>query len=189
MDEPDRGLAERARRGDREALAALYECHKAGLLGFLIHLIGDRDSAEDVFQEVWAKVIRQVSRYDVSRAPFRAWLFQIGANTAIDHLRKRRRWRRRIDGSDGAEVKIARAPTTDPLPDASSLIDSEVESVRLAMKELSDAQRSAICMRHLAGASYREIASTLGVPEGTAKTLVHRGILLLKEALQERSHE
>jgi RNA polymerase sigma-70 factor, ECF subfamily len=189
MIEPDRALAEEARRGDRPALAALYERHKAGLLGFLIHLMRNRDAAEDVFQEVWIKVMRQVATYDPDRGPFRTWLFRIGANAAIDQLRREKRWARRTEGGEAAETRIARTPSTARAPDATCELSTEVELVRRAMAGLSVNERAAICMRHLAGLGYREIAVAIGVPEGTAKTLVHRGILALRETLPEARHE
>ena len=82
MGDPDQSLAGRASSGDREALTALYRQHRGPLLGFLTRTLGEKPLAEDVFQEVWMKVITGIRRFDNSRGTFRAWLFRIGANAA-----------------------------------------------------------------------------------------------------------
>ena len=79
--EPDRGGARQARRGDRQALLELYERHRSRLLGFLIGQLRKRDAAEEVFQEVWVKVLGGIEQYRTSRGPFRAWLFRVDVHT------------------------------------------------------------------------------------------------------------
>lgn len=190
MTDPDRALARKARRGDRLALVGLYERHRSRLLGFLVGQLRERDVAEEVFQEVWIKVMHGIERYRTARGPFRAWLFRIAANAAVD--RQRRDALRAGpeldapagDGEEGART-IDGLPSGDPGPDragSSAILGRELAR---ALDELPERQRVAVLLRHQQGFRYRELARVLNLPEGTAKTLVHRGVLALRERLSE----
>jgi len=186
MIDSDRQLATRARDGDRQALDALYQRHAGRLLGFLVRNLGRRELAEDVFQEVWIKVIHSIHRYDPGPANFRAWLFRIGANAAIDRQRlEARRQGPELDApvGDGAERQIDRVPSTDADPERLGLSARLGQALDSALDDLRDDQRAAILLRHQQGLSYPEIAAALSIPEGTAKTMVHRGVRLLRRKL------
>ena len=88
MTDPDHGLADRARRGDRQALATLYERYRRRLFGFLVRTTGAQGQAEDLFQEVWMKAIRAIRQYDPEKGPFKPWLFRIATNAVIDRSRR-----------------------------------------------------------------------------------------------------
>lgn len=186
MTDPDHAMAGRARSGDRQALVELYERHKAGLLGFLVKTCGNRQQAEDVFQEVWMKVMRAIDGHDPTRSSFRAWLYRIARNAAIDsHRREVTRRGPELDapaGEDGATM-IDFVRSSAPGPDAEAEQAEVVDAVQSAIDRLSERRRAAVLLRHQQGLSYPEIAVVLGVPEGTAKTLTHRGILALRHEL------
>ena len=185
-DDADRELALSARRGDRDALAALYERHKGRLLGFLRRMVGSGGMAEDVFQDVWMKVMNVVNQYEPDRGPFGAWLYRVAANSAVDRLRAeatRARWTAR-DTADTEEPLIERLPARDPDPERRHAGRETMEGLERVLAEIGPRQRTAILLRHRLGYSYAEIASTLEVAEGTAKTLVHRGILAVRERLE-----
>ena len=103
MGDPDQNQAGRASSGDREALTALYHRHKGTLLGFLTRTLGDKTQAEDVFQEGWMKVITGIGRFDGRRGTFKAWLFRVSANTAVDRIRREGVRRVRQADSSGLE--------------------------------------------------------------------------------------
>jgi hypothetical protein len=113
MRDPDHSLATRAQRGDRAALADLYNRHRGKFLGFLRRAAGNPELAEEVFQDVWAKVIQVMGSYDPGRAPFRSWLYQVGANAVVDRLR-RESYRRALPLdeplSQGGEAPVDRIP-------------------------------------------------------------------------------
>ena len=188
MTDPDRRLAGKACRGDRRALIALYERHRSPLLGYLARTLGSRDHADDVFQEVWIKVLDNIHRYRETPGTFRAWLFRIATNAAVD--RRRRSSVRAADEldafvGDGERRVIDGVASREPGPDRrgeSALLASRLAG---ALEKLAERQRSAVLLRHRQGLTYPEIARTLGVAEGTAKTLVHRGVLVLRENLSE----
>jgi RNA polymerase sigma-70 factor (ECF subfamily) len=180
MDDLDRSLAHKARRGDRRAMGLLYQRYRGRVFGFLAKEMGDRATAEDVFQEAWVKVLQAVGTYDPGRGPFRAWLFRIATNAAVD--RRRRDGVRRTDELDAPE----RMPSNVPDPERRS---ASRETGRMLTRELSrldPRQRTAILLRHQQGLSYVEISRAMEVPEGTAKTLVHRGVAALRAAIRRR---
>lgn len=185
--DPDGELASRARRGDRDALGALYERHKGRLLGFLHRLVGPGGPAEDVFQDVWMKVMNSVRQYDSRRGPFHAWLYRVASNAAVDRMRSesiRGRWLEEETTGDGRSL-LDTIPAAGPDPER-HLAGLEAERrIHRVLATIDSRQRCAILLRHQLGFSYAEVASIVGVTEGTAKTLVHRGILELRSRFAE----
>ena len=188
-DDKDRELALRARRGDRDALAALYESHKGRLLGFLQRMVGSGGLAEDVFQDVWMKVMSAMHQYKPNRGPFHAWLYRVASNAAVDRLRSeaaRGRWLLDETTSEGKSI-LDGVPSAGPDPER-RLAGLETErNLERVLAGIGSRQRSAILLRHQLGFTYTEISSILGVAEGTAKTLVHRGILAVRQQLERKT--
>jgi RNA polymerase sigma-70 factor (ECF subfamily) len=169
-------------------LVRLYERHKSALLGFLVKTCKGREHAEDVFQEVWIKVMRAIDTYDPERSSFRSWLYRIAHNAAVDLLRREStRKGPELDapvGENGLRViDLIRSPGAGP--DERAERGRMLDAVHAALGGLGEQRRAAVLLRHQQGFSYPEIAVILGVPEGTAKTLTHRGVLALKKELTE----
>ena len=189
MSDPDRTLAGRAGRGDRRALLSLYERYQGRLFGFLRRSLADPALAEDVFQEVWIKVMDKIATFRPGKAPFRAWLFRVASNAVVDRLRRERvRSSPSLDApiGDGEDRWIDRLPASGPDPELATERGLRAAELDHALRTLNPRQRAAVLMRHQQGWTYSEIASALGVREGTAKTLVHRGLLRLRERLPSR---
>ncbi|GEM_PF-997262 len=189
MGDPDRELAGQARSGDRKALEALYERHKGPLLGFLTRTLGQKPPAEDVFQEVWMKVISGIGRFDSEKGRFKAWLFRIGANAAVDRIRREGLRKgpeldvpvsdRDIDGP--RRIDRIESPEPDPARAGEShLLGAALDQ---ALSGLPPFQRAAILLRHQQGMTTREVSETLGIPEGTVKSMIHRGFRTLRRNL------
>ncbi|MDX1388268.1 MAG: sigma-70 family RNA polymerase sigma factor [Acidobacteriota bacterium] len=192
MAEADRKLAERVRRGDRRALMKVYRQHRAALLGFLVKMVGDRATAEDVFQEVWMKVLQVATEYEPTRGSLRGWLFRIAANAAVDRMRRdavRRGEELDAPVEDGGARRIDFVASELPDPERRAASAETGAAIGRALGSLPDRQRSAVLLRHQQGLSYAEISWTLGVPEGTAKTLVHRGVAILRSRLGGRARD
>jgi len=189
MGDPDHSLAGRASSGDREALTALYRQHKGPLLGFLTRTLGEKPLAEDVFQEVWMKVITGIGRFDNNRGTFKAWLFRVGANAAVDRIRRERLRRGPeldrpvLDGEGGETRRIDLVPSPDPGPDRAGDSAFLGQAMDRALSKLPPFQRAAILLRHQQGMSMDEIAGTLDVPAGTVKSMLHRGTHSLRRSL------
>lgn len=186
MTDPDRRLAGKARRGDRKALTSLYERHAGRLLGFLVRNTGSRQVAEDVFQETWIKVIAGIEHYREQRGTFRSWLYRIARNAAVDRsrrdaLRSGPELDAPVDGEGARRIDLL--PSGDPGPDREGRSRVMGDAIRRALDSFPEMQRSAILLRHQQGMSYEEISTALAVPEGTAKTMVFRGVARLRKEL------
>lgn len=193
MSDTDLKLARKARRGDRQALEALYDRHKGKLLGYLFKMLGNRQTAEDVFQEVWIKVLQALPNYRPTQGSFRPWLFRVAANAAVDRLRKeKRRAGPELDapvGDAAGERVVDQIAGEGPSPESESIGTAIARDLDFALARLPERQRNAVLLRHQQGMSYNEISATLRVPEGTAKTLVHRGVRSLRDKLTNWSDD
>jgi len=193
MSDTDLRLARKARRGDRQALEALYDRHRDRLLGYLHKMLGQRQIAEDVFQDVWIKVMQALPNYRPTPGSFRPWLFRVAANASVDRMRReKRRVGPALDapaGADTSERVVDRIAAEQPSPESESVGIEIARDLDLALAQLPERQRNAVLLRHQQGMSYKEISATLRVPEGTAKTLVHRGAQALRVRLSNWSDD
>jgi len=176
MTDTDLKLARRAQRGDRRALEGLYDRHRGRLLGYCDKMLSNRAAAEDVFQDVWIKVMQALPGYRPTRGSFRPWLYRIAANAAVDRMRRDRL-------RTGPELDTDRLEQDSPTPESEGIGREIGRDLDNALAGLPERQRNAVLLRHQLGMSYDEISKTLNVPEGTAKTLVHRGAMALRENL------
>jgi len=193
MTDSDLKLARRAQKGDRQALEALYERYKERLLGYLHKMLGDRPAAEDVFHDVWIKVMNSLPNYRPTQGSFRPWLFRVAANASVDRLRRnKRRAGPNLDapaGEGSSERVIDQIAGETPTPESATIGIEIAQDLDRHLALLPERQRNAVLLRHQQGMSYREISATLRVPEGTAKTLVHRGVQALRERLSNWSDD
>ena len=178
----DAGLAERFAAGDQAAFSVLYERHRRSVLAVCVGVLGGRDDAEDAAQECFA-ALAQALRKDRPR-DLRAWLVRVARNAAID-VRRRRRTQPAWDDGD-LHCDDARAvPGTGARPPAgphdATRVGAELESVLEGIRELPEAQRTALLMRELAGHSYREIGEVLGIDEQAVRGLIARARVGLRE--------
>jgi RNA polymerase sigma-70 factor (ECF subfamily) len=185
---PDADVVALARKGREEAYRELIRRYERPVFSLIFRMVRDRETAEDLAQDTFIKVLNHVDRY---RPEFKlsSWLFKIANNVAIDHLRRRQIETVSIDGSphagSAAEVE---ATAFDVVARQESALD-EIEARELgtaierAIAALRPEYRSCILLRHVEGRSYEEIAATLDLPLGTVKTYIHRARHQLREAL------
>jgi RNA polymerase sigma-70 factor, ECF subfamily len=168
---PDADVVALAQQGRESAFREIIRRYERPLFSLIYRMVRDRETAEELAQDTFLKALNHIDRY---RADFKlsSWLFKIGNNVAIDHLRKRRL----------ATVSVSGAPH------ASSEAEVEATSFEIASPAPSAAlrpeYRSCILMRHVEGRSYEEIATTLDLPLGTVKTYIHRARLELRKTLK-----
>jgi RNA polymerase sigma-70 factor, ECF subfamily len=174
----DRTLLERIRRGDAGGAEELFERYAPALLRFADRMLSDRDSAEEVTQEVFVKVISRAHQYD-GRAAVSSWLFAIAANACRDRRRRDR----------GATV--VPLDSVGELPARGEGIETRLAgrerraAVRRALEGLSDEQREALVLARYHGLPYAEIARVLGISVGAVKTRIFRAIENLKARFSE----
>ena len=164
--------------GNRAALAELYGRTSAKLFGICVRLLGSEAEAEDVLQEVYLLVWNKADRFDPQKASPITWLAVLARNKAVDRLRLRRL------PTDPLESVV---DVGDDAPSALDVLESLQEQRRLAncLDELDEQQRSMIRSAFFDGASYPELAEREGVPLGTMKSWIRRGLLRLRGCLQQ----
>ncbi len=181
----DAQLVAAFRDGDPEALGLLMERHKAAVYGYLLRLTSRPDAAEDLFQEVFLKLVRNPAAYG-EREKFRAWLFTVARNAAMDHFR-RERLRSALplegDGETPGAADFAASP--EPGPEKQFENGALGERIKAALELLSPEQREVFYLRHYSELSFREIADMLKVPIGTVLARMSRAAALLRRELGE----
>jgi RNA polymerase sigma-70 factor (ECF subfamily) len=186
----DAELMLRVASGDAAAFDSLVQRHQRPVIGYLLGMLGDREEALDGAQEVFVRVLTRADMYSPS-GPFRAWLFKIATNVAIDAIRSRkRRWlglgrRTRpahdapLDAADVLDEVPAHGPGA-----LAELIDRERDHlVQRAVSTLPKRYRAALVLRDLQDLSYEEAAEVLGCRVGTVKSRVNRARNLLRDKL------
>lgn len=178
-------LLSRVMKGEHQAFARLYDLSSALLYSLALKILGNREEAADLLQEIYLEIWKKSARYDVGRGTPIAWLITLTRNRAIDRLRM-------------GSVRVKRQPAH--LPNSSTTeraadqparpfdaqADQELRRLILAAAAgLPSAQREAIEMAYYAGLSYTDISSKLNQPPETVKTRIKLAMTKLREALQE----
>jgi RNA polymerase sigma-70 factor (ECF subfamily) len=158
-----------AKQGDQEALRFLYIRYADNVYSYVATIVRDHHEAEDVTQQVFAKLSDSLARYEDRGAPFLSWLVRLARNAAIDHLRQRR------------AIPVAE-PVLASTPDDGAASDRR-EILRSALEVLPEDQRQIIVLRHLGGLAPAEIARRLGRSESAINGLHHRGRRALRAEL------
>jgi RNA polymerase sigma-70 factor (ECF subfamily) len=174
-DRAERRLASRLRRGDPDALADVHRTYGGMVLGYLRGALRDPSAAEDVHQEVFLEVWRRGPGYDPDRASLGTWIMLIARSRAIDHLR------RRIPEPIDPQSARAGEPE-DPAASPDLLVERWAMAVHLA--RLPEEQARILRMRFQEGLSQTEIAARTGIPLGTVKTYMVRGLRRLRELME-----
>jgi RNA polymerase sigma-70 factor, ECF subfamily len=178
-----KALARALRRRDPEVLDGLIEQYQYRLFRYLLYLSGDREIAEDLFQETWIRVLDRGHQYD-SKSRFDAWLFAIARNLVIDlHRRKKPR---SLDALTDADQK---SPVDLALANAPSALDlitnREIEmSVQESLARLPAIHREVLVLRFQEDMTLEEIATVLGATVSTVKSRLYRGLQALRELLE-----
>ncbi|KAB7648036.1 sigma-70 family RNA polymerase sigma factor [Polymorphobacter fuscus] len=163
--------------GDAAAFRDFYDRTSAKLFGIILRILVERGEAEDVLQEVFVTIWRKAAEFDASRASPITWAATIARNRAIDRLRARGS-RPSVPIDDAMQVR-------DERPDAPALIDSagDVARVQAALDALEPRHAAAIRSCYFEGMTYEVLAAREGVPVGTLKSWVRRGMIRMKQGL------
>jgi RNA polymerase sigma-70 factor (ECF subfamily) len=178
-------LIERARSGDTRAFEDLARREERALYRHALRIVGTTSDAEDIVQDALFSAWRSIASFQGTS--FRAWLFRIATNRALDQLRSRkRRPELPLDPPDDDEVTWAEPVA--PGPDLTQLAgDREaLAAVETALEALPAEQRTALLLRDVEGFAYEEIAVITSVEIGTVKSRIHRGRLAVRNTLISR---
>jgi len=179
----DPALLARVVKGDQQAFSQLYDHSSTLLFTLAVRILGNREEAAELLQDVYLEVWRKVSRYDVGRGTPVAWLVTLTKSRAIDRLRARAS--RGYQAANSLEVGTA-AEVADSGPSPfETQADQELRiAVVAAVAGLPQAQQQAIELAYYEGLSHAEIASRLNQPLGTVKTRIKLGMSKLRDSLQ-----
>jgi RNA polymerase sigma-70 factor, ECF subfamily len=172
----DQDLITAALRGETRAYGELVVRHRAGVVNVVYRMCGDEFLAEEAAQEAFLRAWQRLAGYRPEHS-FRAWVYRIAINAALDVLRRDRRLTG-LDGMEGEELVEETAGPEDALEER-----ERADKVRQALLALSPASRAAIVLREYSEMSYMEIAATLGIPLGTVMSRLNSARAQLRKEL------
>jgi RNA polymerase sigma-70 factor (ECF subfamily) len=188
--EETNGLVRRCLQGDGHAWQQIVESQHRRVYGLCYRFTGSVSDAEDLTQEVFLKVYRNLKAFDGDRGSFQSWLTALTRNLLVDHFRRTRAeqtthsldagW----DDPEGISSPAERVEgrELDPLERS---INRELQTlVQKALLKVSPELREAVILRDLKDMDYKEIAEILRIPEGTVKSRISRGRMELARLLE-----
>ena len=180
MEAGDEPLMLAYREGDAGAFEQLYKRHKGALYRFVLRSIRDRALAEEMYQEIWMRVIQARERY-TPQAKFTTWLYTIAHNSLVDHWRKRGLALVSLDQEDSVQAEPPAGADYEP----ERVLEAKQTHARFAraLEALPPAQREVFLLHHEAEMSVAEIAQATGANEEAAKSRLRYAVSKLKEAL------
>lgn len=191
MSQTDTDLMLATRGGDRNAFAELVRRHHKPLVNFFFRMLWDRQRAEDFAQEVFLKIYAHAGTYEAT-AKFTTYMYRVGKNLWIDHLRVEGNQPRprSLDAPAGEGDDPASAGSqvagTDRRPDEILADQESIRELQRAIEQLPEEMRLVLVLGEQQGMKYQEVSEVLGIPVGTVKSRMHNAILRLRELMGVR---
>jgi len=174
----DSALMLRYRDGDVAAFETLYRRHNDALFRYLLRLCRQRAAAEDVFQEVWGKIIKSRDNYRPT-AKFTTFLYRVAHNCFVDHVRRNKRH------ADNAEIEPDTQPDGGHQPEALTEMSLARRRLHAALCELPEEQRDVFLLYEEAGLSLDQIAAVTDCKRETVKSRLRYAVRKLRDAIDE----
>jgi RNA polymerase sigma-70 factor (ECF subfamily) len=174
----DSALMLRYKDGDVAAFEMLYRRHNDALYRYLLRLCQHRDAAEDIFQEVWGKIVKARDNYRPT-AKFTTFLYRVAHNCFIDYIRRNKRHSMTADIEPDSQADPGDLPETET---ERSLARRRLD---VALRQLPDEQRDVFLLREEAGLSLEQIASVTDCNRETAKSRLRYAVNKLRAAIDE----
>ncbi|MCI0512431.1 sigma-70 family RNA polymerase sigma factor [candidate division KSB1 bacterium] len=173
----DYQLIEAFNQGDLQAFRALFERYQAAILNLCYRLVGHRETAEDLCQEVFLKVCQALSKFE-KRSQFSTWIYRIAVNLCLNYRRSRRRaqWLT-LEYMREEEVQLLFAPLTETTENQPDLLLERQEREQIiwnAINRLPENQRAALILQRYEGLSGEEIAAILNCSLNSVQSRLHR---------------
>ena len=181
-------VAQGLKRQEVGLLDELIVRYQHRLLRYLLFLTGNRELAEDLFQDVWMRVLVRGAQFN-GQARFETWLFTIARNLVIDHRRKR--MLASLDelvegGSEDDRPMNFEVADTEPTPFDRLSSREDREHIAAALLELDTLHREVLVLRFHEEMSLEEIAKVTRAPLSTVKSRLYRGLAMIKPGLERR---
>jgi RNA polymerase sigma-70 factor (ECF subfamily) len=171
--------------GNQNSFRLLVEKYSGLVFNLALRMLNNREDAEDVSQDVFIKLYRGLGRYR-GEGSLSTWIYRITVNVIHDVLRHRRRQAPSVSVDD-MPIEEFWIPDTSPGPEELVVTKASTEAILEALGELPENYRVVVLLRDRDGLSYEEIARILNTREGTVKSRLFRGRLLLKDILIKSS--
>ena len=172
---PEHRLIERAQQGDPDAIAGLYRQHVQAIARYIAYRVPDQATVEDLTADVFLRMVEGLPGYEVTGAPFEAWLYRIAATRVADFYRQRERHPiRALDEAIGS----GHTPLEMSLQER-----EELDELRAALAQLDDEQQTILILRFVERKSHEEVAGIVGKSVRAIATAQHRALKRLAELL------
>ncbi len=161
-------IIQRAQQGDQESVGVLYQTYAQAIYRYIAYRVPTTNDAEDLTAEVFVKMVQGLPRYQMTGAPFEAWLYSIAAARIADwHRRSQRR----------PQVELSETLTTgELLPEEQLLQAQEMEHLRHAIEQLAEEQQTVLILRFIERKSHEEVAQIMSKSVTAVKSIQHRAL-------------
>jgi RNA polymerase sigma-70 factor (ECF subfamily) len=184
IEDPDADLVKRWQAGDEKAFEELIHRHESRVFRLLYRMMGSREDAEDLTQETFLSLHRHGHRFR-AESRFSTFVYRVAANAALNRRRSLGRSRARMEKLKNRHAAGDDLPSSPRDPEDSTLGAELSEHVRAALENLSPSLRMPVILYDIEGLPYGEIASVLGIAEGTVKSRIHRARHALRDQLKD----
>lgn len=180
----DEALVAAYLQGDEEMFAELAKRHIKAVYAYALRISGQQQDAEDIVQESFLKVWKNLKRFDARKARFKTWLMHIVRNTTIDRLRRIEEIPLSSFEDDDGDNALESGMTDDtPLPDEIAARESDKKELEEALERLSSAEREILLFYHQNDFSFEEMSHITGLPRNTLKSRYRRALAALRDLL------
>ncbi|MCP5053694.1 MAG: RNA polymerase sigma factor [bacterium] len=169
----DEDIMNKAKEGSIQMLAILFERHHVKMYNYFLRLTRDNAASEDLTQDVFFRILKYRETYR-GESKFTTWMYQIGRNVYLDHLKKHK-----------TEMPLEEVwdekQSTDPRPEQKAETEQEAVFLHKALARLSPAKKEVLVLSRFQGMKYQDISQVLGCSLASVKTQVHRAIKDLRK--------
>lgn len=167
----------KAKKGDEGAISSLYKTYVDCIFNYVAYrLSGDTKTAEDITSEVMIRMVRELPKYRITRAPFEAWLYRIASNQIVDYYRQHNR----VIESNLSDSLASDAPD----PERHLMESQRLHRLRTSMTKLKSEEQILLSLRFFERKSHEETAQMLGRSVSSIRTMQHRALKRLADLMQ-----
>ena len=176
----DHSIIRKVREGDVEAFAHIVERHQQAIFNLTYHMTGSEEDARDLTQEIFIRAYLNLDKVD-PRYKFFSWLYRLGVNHTLDHIRQRKPYVLMED------VEAYDRQTRDETADLTADLLEKRVNVRKAIRKLEPKYRLLIVMKYYSAMSYDQMSSISGIPESRVKSRLFEARQMLRNLLKSSS--
>jgi RNA polymerase sigma-70 factor (ECF subfamily) len=189
IDDADEDLMVRYQRGEARAFEVLLTRHRKAVYNFILRFVGDRETAEDLLQESFVRVIRGAASYK-RQAKFTTWLYTIARNLCVDQTRRRKHRKHAsldapLGSTDESGTLLDVIASNEIASDRQSVNRQMSQTMQRAIEALTEEQREVFLMREMLDMPFKQIAEVIGVSENTVKSRMRYALEKLRLELDE----